>query len=105
MRGTIFERQEQGPAARERAALPGGLGVAGLDAARFNLPRGVGVARLGLPAPPSCRAARTDQRYDSYGREDSEPFPFHFNTAIHEEPDDVGQVSGCAVAREAAHSC
>ena len=48
-RVTLFERQKQGPASDDRAALPGGLGVVGLDAVRLNLPRGVAVARLGFP--------------------------------------------------------
>ena len=47
-RGTIFERQEQGPAASDRAALSGRLTVVGLDATHLNLPRDVGVACLGL---------------------------------------------------------
>jgi hypothetical protein len=47
--GTLFERFTQGPAARDRAALPGGLGVVGLDTVRLDLPRDVRVARLGVP--------------------------------------------------------
>ena len=43
-----FERQEQGPAASDRAALSGRLTVVGLDATHLNLPRDVGVACLGL---------------------------------------------------------
>ncbi len=54
-------------------------------------------------APPSYRAARADQRYDPNGGENSEFLSSHLNTAIHEEPDDVAQTSGCAAGREAAH--
>jgi len=43
------QRLKQGPAARDRPALLGGLGVVGLGVFIRNLPRGGSVARLGLP--------------------------------------------------------
>ena len=56
-----------------------------------------------LPATPSCRATRADPRYDPHADRAASSVPFDFNTAIHKEPDDVAQTSGCAAGREAAH--
>ena len=76
-RGTIFERFTQGPAARDRAALPGGLGVVGLDTVRLDLPRGVRVAHLGVPLLLHAkRLRRINATIRTAGRTASSSFPY-----------------------------